>query len=86
MSVKSGLRGNVIRWLIGESGVLLAGFPCAVAVHSHKVEDDGVVHDAIDGRHRRHRVLEDPVPLRKHEAGGDSVESKVNKFSTTDSP
>lgn len=30
-----------------------------------------MVHDAIDGGHRGHRVLEDPVPFREHEVGCD---------------
>ncbi len=34
-------------------------------------QDDRVVHDAVDRRRRGHGILEDPVPLRKHEVRGD---------------
>lgn len=36
-----------------------------------ELEDGGVVDEPIDGRHRRHRVFEDLVPLAEDQVGGD---------------
>src|SRR6266540_1152945 len=47
--------------------VLVTGFPGTEAVHAHQIQDDRVVHDAIDGRHGRHRIFENAVPVRKDE-------------------
>jgi len=50
----------------GLSGVrllrLLASLPGALA-RTVELQDDGVVHQAVDGGHRGHRILEDLVPL-----------------------
>ena len=40
----------------------LARLPGALA-RTVELQDDGVVHQAVDGGHRGHRVLEDLVPL-----------------------
>jgi hypothetical protein len=47
--------------------VLIGGFSGAVAVHAHQIQNDRVVHDAVDGRHGRHGVFENAVPVRKHQ-------------------
>jgi len=51
--------------------VLLTGFPGAEAVHAHQIQNDRVVDDAIDGRHRRHRIFENAVPVRENEVRRD---------------
>ena len=47
--------------------MLVGGFSGPVAVHAHQVQDDRMVYDAIDGRHRRHRIFENAVPVGKHQ-------------------
>ena len=36
-----------------------------------ELQDDGVMHQPVDGRHRRHRILEDLVPLAEHQIRAD---------------
>ena len=38
---------------------------------SREFQNGGVVHDAVDGGCRGHRVLEDAIPLGEHEVGRD---------------
>ena len=68
----------------GKGGVLIGGFFGTVAVHAHQVHDHRVVHDAIDGRHRRHRIFENAVAVprtpnlaRRPRCGVRSVQHQV---------
>lgn len=44
---------------------------CAVAVHSHHIQNDAVVDHAVDGSHGSHRIFENSFPFTEHEIGGD---------------
>ena len=53
-------------WRSWFAGFLLRGFlPGFLRAHALPVElqDDGVMHQAVNGRHGRHRILEDLVPF-----------------------
>src|ERR1700737_576870 len=43
---------------------------CSVTL-AVKFQDDRVMNQSIDCRHRRHRILEDFVPLAEHQVGAD---------------
>jgi hypothetical protein len=52
-------------------GRLRAGDLGAVAVDAHQIENDTVVHNAVDRRECGHWVFKDPLPFREHEICGD---------------
>ena len=62
--------------------VLVSGFSDAEAVHTHQIQNDRVVHDAIDGRHRRHGIFEYAVPVRKGEVCRDGHAASFVTLST----
>ena len=49
---------------------VMVGFGGTIALDLHHIQNDGMMDDAIDCRHRRHRVFEDVVPLAEHEIRG----------------
>lgn len=48
------------------------GFLRPVTTQCHHIENDGVMNDSVNGRNRRHRVFEDPIPGRKSQVGGNN--------------
>src|SRR6266566_2167290 len=47
-----------------------ARFFCSIALHIHHVQDDGVMDDAINGRHGGHRIFKNPIPFAEDQIGG----------------
>jgi len=45
----------------------MVGFGGTIALDLHHIQNDGVMDDAIYGRHRGHRIFEDLVPFAEHE-------------------
>src|SRR5579871_35172 len=56
------------------SVLLVLSGSCAVALQPHHVQDDGVMDDPVEGRHRRHRMFENPLPF-----GEDEVRRNSNR-------
>ena len=51
---------------------MMVGFGGTIALDLHHIQDDGVMDDAIYGRHRCHRVFEDLIPLAKDQIRGNN--------------
>src|ERR1700687_5760086 len=72
-----GWRGG---WLLVESMNIVSGLlqPVAWDVEFH---DDAVMDQAVDGRRRRHRVFEDPLPFGERQVAGQQHTATLIAFS-----
>ena len=51
--------------------MLLAGNLSPITVHTHHIQNHGMMNQTVNRRHGGHRILEDAFPFAKHQIRGD---------------